>query len=305
MRGEPVLSARGDSLQASIKILVLLTALLMLGGNAAAFVSRAQLPLAPTATNLTYGGGAVLSAPKVYLTFWSWNVPNADPDAAAPYVTSFFQGIGGSGWANIQTQYYYGPTHTQFITNPTNQYGGSWSDTSDALPPVNTEFAGYAQAEAQAAVAHFGYDPNGVYFVLLPHGFDADFSGQYCAYHSNAQDPQGRDFAYAVLPYVTDFPTVNNSLVTAGCGVNFIPNSHHPRLDAFSMTGGHEYAEAVTDKDPNTGWFDAATSKENGDKCQFVYSGPGRYQEITLSTGIFGVQGLWSNAVSGCVATYP
>lgn len=256
------------------------------------------------APNLLYHGGPVLLAPKAYVTYWGWNTPLADPDGAEAYLDAFFQGVGGSPWANIQTQYYSGSAPSTAITNPVDQFGGSWHDNSLAPPPVDVgNFVAYASNEAAKAETHFGYDANGVYFVILPHGYDGDFAGTYCAYHAAGTDGHGNTFAWAVLPYVSDFPTVNNSVTTVGCGTGFIPDSPHPRLDGFSMTAGHEYAEAVTDPHINA-WYDK-NGAETGDKCQFVFSGPGRYQEITLSTGTFGVQGLWSNAANGCVAGYP
>jgi serine protease len=76
----------------------------------------------------------------------------------------------------------------------------------------------------------------------------------------------------------------------------------------ITIAAGHEMAESVTDQFPNGGWLDSAGA-ENGDKCAFISSGQGAAADITLSTGIFPVQSLWSNAFSsgagGCVLSYP
>lgn len=254
-----------------------------------------------TAPHLAYGGGPVLFAPKVYMTYWGWGVvPNADPDGAEAYLTGFWQGVGGSDWAAIQTQYT-GPGGAH-IGNPTDQYGGSWHDDSLTVLPVNNVAVDGASKEALQAEAHFGYDPNGIYFVALPHGDDSDFAGGYCAYHGAVADAQGRMIAYAMLPYVSDFPTVNDSVTTADCGVGIIANSPHPRLDAFSTVAGHEYAEAVTDPQPSSGWYDK-NNGENADICAFVFTGPGAHAEIHLSTGDYGVQSLWSNEANSCVTS--
>ncbi|MHB8586095.1 MAG: hypothetical protein ACYDDF_09730 [Thermoplasmatota archaeon] len=118
-------------------------------------------------------------------------------------------------------------------------------------------------------------------------------------------DQQGRNVAFAVMQYMSDTPTAAapGSNATAGCGVNFIPNSPHSKLDSFSIVGGHEYAEAITDPYPATGWI--APGGESGDLCEFNWSADGGYQEISLPTGSYGVQGLWSNAASGCRVAYP
>jgi len=74
-------------------------------------------------------------------------------------------------------------------------------------------------------------------------------------------------------------------------------------LRRFSIVGGHEYAETITDPYPNSGWLDGRGA-ENGDKCAWISSGTGAAQDISLSTGKFAVQSLWSNATSSCVISY-
>ena len=99
-----------------------------------------------TYNNLIYHGGAVETAPKVYVVFWgsewdntagpSYNIPATNPGTGADYtlgelqnyITTFFSGVGttpsgtptppagtgpgttGAGWNNIQTQYCQGGT---------------------------------------------------------------------------------------------------------------------------------------------------------------------------------------------------
>jgi len=80
-------------------------------------------------------------------------------------------------------------------------------------------------------------------------------------------------------------------------------------FDGFSIVGGHEYAETITDPLPSTGWVDGAGA-ENGDKCAWISSGQGAAQNGTLSGGVsYPVQSLWSNAFNGgaggCVVSYP
>jgi len=42
------------------------------------------------------------------------------------------------------------------------------------------------------------------------------------------------------------------------------------------------------------------TGSEIGDKCAWM-----NLTNITLSTGTFAIQPLWSNAISGCATHYP
>src|SRR6267154_567228 len=94
-------------------------------------------------------------------------------------------------------------------------------------------------------------------------------------------------FAYTNLPYMTD--------AGASCGANF--NGLGPDA-GITIVGGHEMAETVTDQFPNTGWVDSAGA-ENGDKCAWISSGQGASADVSLSTGTFAVQSLWSNVFNG------
>lgn len=90
--------------------------------------------------------------------------------------------VGCCRQAGVQTQYCQdivtptfscvGQSNTQFITNPTGQMKGSWTDGSPAPSDVVT--TGLAsnlttdpiEAEARNAAQHFGYSANATYFVF-------------------------------------------------------------------------------------------------------------------------------------------
>ena len=69
------------------------------------------------------------------------------------------------------------------------------------------------------------------------------------------------------------------------------------QLDGFSIVGGHEYAEAVTDPEPSSGWV-ASDGEEIGDLCAWQ-----NLIALSLSTGSFAVQPLWSNNAGGCATS--
>ncbi len=257
-----------------------------------------------TGGNLVNHGGPVQTTPQVYLVFWGWTpvttaptgglvcLVNVDTYCEAPYLISFLQGVGGSSWAGVDTQY-------SGITNPAGQLKGWWMDDPSPYDPTVEDASFYPQnieAEAQRAVAHFGYSANADYVIALPpganlHGRQAD---GYCAWHwDNVNDPAGHPIAYTNLPYVPD--------MGLSCGLGYV--NKPGLLDGVSIVAGHEYAEAVTDPQLNA-WYDSA-GQENGDKCAWN-SGPGAHaQNVVLSTGTFAVQSLWSNAASACAVSYP
>jgi hypothetical protein len=256
--------------------------------------NKGYLGIGNGAGPLLWGGGPIQKAPKVYLTVWGFN--GSDPSGEQARLTNFFTGVGGSSWANIQTQYH-GTSAQGNITNPTGQLGGVWVDNSSK--PLAVIQDSQIAAEAVKAEQHFGYSPDADYFVLTPPGTGTvGFKVQYCAWHSMTSDGS-KQVAFTNLPYITD--------AGSSCGANFVNSGSAGATDGITIVGGHEYAEAVTDPDVSTGWIDAS-GNENGDKCAWISSGSGASRNITLSSGSFPVQTLYSNAASAvgaCVISYP
>ncbi len=263
-------------------------------------------------SNLTYHGGAIEAAAKVYIVFWGpdWSTGfSADGYSSAQaqtYITDFFGGVGGSSWANSTTQYCSGVangtsdcgsrgTHP---SNPSNELGGFWVDTS-AVPasPTQNDIAN----EASRLATHFnGVNANADYMVFTPTGHsESGFGTNWCAYHSSSGS-----LSYSYVPYQPD--------AGIACGMNFVNASDNAYgngyFDGFSVVGGHEYAETITDPYPNSGWLDSRGS-ENGDKCAWITSGQGAGANIAFGGHSYAVQSLWSNAYNsgngGCVLTYP
>jgi hypothetical protein len=295
-----------------------------------------------TANDLLWHGGnagqgaiGVETTPAVYLVFWGpeWasGFQTADTNGKLyssktlqNYLTSFFSNVGGSPWANIQTQYCKGllPGSTTcvggtgFVTNPTHQLKGVWTDPT----PVPSDIAAIGLAEnlvddpiaqeAMRASAHFRYDPNATYIVMTPPSTIATGQPVYCGYHTQTSSVDGLGnpyrIQYAFIPWLNEnWP----GLGTGGCGMHFINATStsfgNGIFDGYSIVTGHEYAEAVTDPDNiaswQDGWLDAAGS-ENGDKCAWASTSA----NITLGGHSFAVQPLWSNEAydatgNGCV----
>jgi serine protease len=287
--------------------------------------------VADSASNdLIYHGGnagsgsiGVETTPAVYLVYWGpqWasGFQTADTDGKLyssktlqTYLNSFFNGVGGSGWANIQTQYCKdvlpGATSciggSGFITNPRRQLKGVWTDPTPVPDDIVAD--GLAQnlvddpiaAEAMRASAHFGYDAQATYIVLTPPSTIATGQPVYCGYHTQTTSVDGLGnpyrLQYAFIPWLNEnWPGVG----TGGCGMHNVNAASdafgNGVFDGYSIVTGHEYAEAVTDPDnffsDQDGWNDASGS-ENGDKCAWLHT-----QNIALGGHQFAVQPLWSN----------
>lgn len=265
-------------------------------------------------TKLVYQGGSVETAPKVYISWWGsqwstgFSTGGYTSAKAQTYITGFFSTVGGSKWDNIDTQYCQGiaagstscgsgGTH---ITNPTGQLAGTWVDTT-SVPTSPTQ--SQIQSAASRLMSHFGgYNANATYFVFTPHGHSmSGFGTQWCAWHD--EPTSGTQMAYAYMPYIPD--------AGSSCGMNFVNGSNdsygNGYFDGFSIVGGHEYAEAMTDPHPERttssfGWITStgSTGEENGDLCAWSSAST----NITLGSHYYAVQPIWSNANNGCVTTY-
>lgn len=256
----------------------------------------------PDPGRMTYNGGPVQQHPVVYLVFWGpWWYSSTNPTggggALETELYQFFHGIGqaGDSWSTTLTQY-----KDNSGTGP--QFGaGVWGDSavdSGSIPPAAATNAQIA-AEAVAWADHWKVagDVNAQIVVVSPSGDDpgGGFPQNYCAWHDQTSDPQGKFVAYTNLPYLPDAGQACGSASVSGA----------------SIVAGHEFAETVTDPGAEArsgavlgAWYDGPGSanpdgEEVADKCQWYELG-----NVTLPDGIYSMQRLWSNASSYCVLAH-
>ena len=288
--------------------------------NAHYFNAKGRINASVTNSLMTYHGGPVSTAPVVYINYWGtqWNSGFSSggytSGQAQTYVQGFFGGVGGSSWHAIDSQYCQGvavgatscPAGSAFIGNQTGALKGTWVDTT-ALPKRigQTDIANAATRLMQ----HFGYNANAIYFVMTPSGHSmSGFGTQWCAWHTSTSTSSGT-IAYAYQPYAPDAGT--------NCGQNYVNSTNNSYgngyFDGFSITGGHEFAEAETDMQPSgstIAWQGSGGgSDENGDKCAWNQNG-GTSTNVTFGSNFYAVQPIWSNGTttgsgSHCVTTYP
>jgi serine protease len=249
---------------------------------------------------LLYNGGPVQHSPHVYLLLWGPNW-SSDPGqvASAQYMINLFGGLGAQpqdNWSTTTSQYGDGsgfPTFTGTV------FQGAFQDTT--TPPSGTTQSQFA-AEADAFTSALGIsDVNNAQIIVATQSgtFPECFDGvncqpgdqPYCAWHSSSSEP------YTNLPYILD--------AGANCGEDFV--NSNGTYDGLSIVGGHEYAESVTDPYPPSGWVDPndnVSGGEIGDKCAWagqLWGSNDPIGNVTLSSGTFAMQSLWSNKANGCV----
>jgi len=239
---------------------------------------------------IKYSGGWTQTSPKIYVLFWGDWSATGDPYNVANYLTRFYQGVGGSGWNNVQTQYGYncgsgalGCSNGVRIQNTVNQYKGYAYDNS--YLPLHPTIA-QMEAEAQKAANHWGdRSVNAQYVIALSKGHrdQKSINSSFCAWH-NYTWSNGYPISFTSMPYLPDMGTT--------CGANKVNAGAAGMLDGISILAGHEYAESETDPFLNA-WLDP-DSNEDSDKClQWQYSG--YFRNATFTSGTFAVQPNWSN----------
>jgi hypothetical protein len=288
----------------------------------------------------TDGIGVMTGAEKVYLVFYGsqWGKMTTtggivtfsnDPSGEARYVQELFKGLGTNGdtWSNVMTQYCQSspsvtvpadaltcPSGALHVAYPTGgALAGVWYDTKNSPAQATGHRLGL---QAAAAATHFGNitaaaNRDASYVILSPHGGDPDQYQQqdFCAWHDYTGDsalsggavtpPAGYgQLAFTNMPYVTD--------AGAACGEHFVRTDKAGQLDGVSIVVGHEYAETITDQEPPFGWTNQnASSVDDGeevaDECAWILPGKsGGVFKLTLATGTFAMQTIWSNSAGAC-----
>ncbi|WP_145795459.1 hypothetical protein [Kitasatospora atroaurantiaca] len=240
--------------------------------------------------------GVVSPNPQVYLVFWGsqWS---SDPAGVATDMQNMFKGLYGSQdtWGTILDQYCEGVakgtvtcgSNGIHVNHPASSpLAGAWFDNTSAAPTNAT--AAQIAAEAANAAAHFGNTTqtpnlNAQYVIVSPTGTHPDGfpNSGFCAWHDWTSSSYGK-LAYTNLPYIPDSG--------AGACTTFTDGR---LLSGIESTETHEYAETVTDFWPSIGWNGGGG--EIGDACVQLDA------YVTLSTGTFDLQGLWSNSANKCV----
>jgi serine protease len=274
---------------------------------------------------LAYGGGidgigVTSGTPRVYLVFFGtqWaSGAGGDPLGASIFLQALFAGIGTGGelWSGTMTQYCDGPNvrsgDTSCNTAKLPHVGypsrgalaGVWFDTNVAAPAAAT--VEQLAQEAINAAAYFGNTTPAAnryaqYLIVSPSGTHPDgfaTSGEtFCGWHNYTSSPYG-DIAYSNMPYVSD--------AGSSCGVSFVNKGPQGVLDAFSIVAGHEYAETLTDQLPPGGWTNPSSGEEAADQCAWIASGQGAAANVTMASGTFAMQSIWSNDTDQCEISHP
>jgi hypothetical protein len=246
--------------------------------------------------NLIDHGGPVVPSLTLNVIYWGTGFESTTESL----YTTFLQGLTGSGYWTINTQYLRGAANTA-------SYGASYSDTST---PPSTVTDADLQAEVHKVLAgnHLAFSPTSLYYVVTPKTVkvcsgSACSCTTFCGYHANYNDATFGDTLYATIPSAAACPT--------SCGV-FASDSAAPNGNVEADEGvsilAHEGEETQSDS-LGSAWFDRR-GNENADKCAYKYGTTTTASNGAAVNQSWGgkswlVQMNWSNQISGCAEFGP
>lgn len=241
-------------------------------------------------TNMTYHNGVVQHTIKVYTIFWdpSGNIGQGYKDL----VNQYFGDVGGTGFYNINTQYFDNVPNPNSPMLNNSSFGATWTDTSQPYPhagsPTDPLFDADIRSEVDRAQTQNSWPAPGVsgagdgiiYFVYTEKGIescvdntydsctggvtlppaDPTKAGHYCAYHWWEGGAGAK--IYANMPYDETWGT--------GCRAFTVSPNGDIAADTEVSTSSHEQFESATDPYGDA-WYDTKTNGEDGDKCAYVY----------------------------------
>lgn len=282
----------------------------------------------PDPGNMGYYGGPVQHHPKVYLVFWgNWWANTSNPRGhgidVENYLYDYFANLGYNptdSWSPIMSQYRDGSGGPVFGKGGIFCGDNCWVVLGGSPPKAATnaqiaaaaasmaDFFGVAgNPDAQiVVVSPAGRNPGGCFIPYAPGTCKPPAgSGAYCAWHNRTIDGSGKFVAYINLPYLLD--------AGANCGKNAVQSP----LDGFSIVGGHEFAETITDPGAHAdppysvlgAWYDGPVPPDCGpgiatcgdgeeiaDKCAWYHL----FSQTLVIGESFAQQPLWDNSRSTC-----
>jgi len=235
------------------------------------------VPVAPAAAPaLTYRGGPLLSAVRIYLFYWGVPWAQAPLAAQASALDGFFDYVVTSPLLDQLAEY---GTSGRPIGHGTHVGGSVLSDPPPASRVTDSDVQATLRQALQKNPALPQPGPDSLYYLFLPPGVSVTLGGSasctsFCGYHSDTDFNGPTRLFYAVMPYPD----------CSGCagGVSVV--------DALTATSSHELCEAITDPIAGQGWYDDQNG-EIGDICAWQ----------TKRLGAYLVQLEWSNRAGRCI----
>jgi len=266
-----------------------------IGGVAAVREARAAAqPGQPAFPGFVYNGGAIITSPVVYTSFWGALWSDAAHQATAMRLSQFIQDLLNSNFMNILSQYGVG------AGSGSGSFAGSSSIANIPNQLTDADIQNIVQANINAGI--LTEPPSGnssqVLMIFLDENTevnDSNLGVVMCepqgdtafGYHNGFTTAAGNPFYYAVVPALDDACLQNSCGGSSGCTLLLSQTQEQRRTQVSS----HEFAEMLTDPVPPTGWYDQTdpNSAEIGDICN------GESDTITVGAKVWTVQTIYSS----------
>jgi hypothetical protein len=275
-------------------------------GSKAASVTVGQSCREPNC-NMGYHGGFIQAHPQVWLFFWGTRWKSSQYNGAREMLINMYRGLGtrSDQWSTTLGQYKGRNGHPSFSGPVLKNWYYDFAKVPATITPG--DLSGLANSIAHAKHLR---GTNIQIVIAAEHGacFSDGFAGscgrihsngRYCAWHSATNTGAAGGISFTNLPYQLDAGSL--------CGEHF---NGSPALSGFSIVGGHEYAESISDPYPITSrslaWIDLTDHVSGGevaDKCAWggrPWGGRDPIGWYKLSSGKFYMQSLWSNQRHEC-----
>jgi len=233
-------------------------------------------PVLGAAAILNKNNGPIMTETIVTSIFWGsrWSDPNYVKDKISS-VDDFFNGVRDSDYLKVIEQY--GGSNGRI--NTTFQYNGHIVDSQAATGLTtdgDTQFGNLVN-EICSVIGTDNIDPLGRSFITVFVDVARPPEKTFCGCHSYSQCGN-RGFKFAFIWDQTS---------DSGCTARDYTTRSNPAASIVNLAS-HELVEAMTDPKINS-WIDSQ-GLEVADKCCWRFS-----SYVTLSTGRFKLQQLWSN----------
>jgi hypothetical protein len=249
----------------------------------------------PAYPGFVYNGGPVISRPVVYTSFWGALWSDAAHQTAAQRLSQFIEDLLNSTFMNILSQYGVG----------TGAGSGSFGAASFVVnapnPLTDADIQNLIQANINSGVIPEPA-PNNTSDLLIIYldenteVNDTNLGVVMCepsgdtafGYHSSFTTAAGNPFYYGVIPALDDACIQNSCGGSPGCTLQLSKTQEQRRTQVTS----HEFAEAVTDPNPPSGWYDQ--SDPNSGECGDICNGESDTIPASGSSNLWTVQKIYS-----------
>jgi hypothetical protein len=217
---------------------------------------------------INHGGPVLTGAAEVQAVYWGTSWSPSDPKIDG--LASFLKGIGGSSYANTNTEYI---GSNGRVTSAVTYLGDA---VDNSATPRRAPSVSQIVGEVCKVTNN---DPHAGAFYAVFTDMKRGHNG-YCAWHSYGS-------CGGTPVEVAFFFDLDGD---SGCDPQDIYTGHSQGLSALANVLGHELSEALTDPNLNA-WYDN-NGAENADKCAWTFNGV----ETFTGGSKWYIQGNWSNA---------